>query len=135
MSSSDYQFESNNNTSSNRRLSQVNNQIRDLMQEIFLKEFGSSLGLISIIYVKTSPDLRNARIYISAFPAINRQYDPEEVINILKQKTPKLRHLLAQKLKIKYIPKLSFSLDQTLANAQRVEELLNQVKQIKQNND
>lgn len=110
------------------RLPQINDQIRDLIQEIFLKEFGPSLGLISIMYVKTSPDLRNTRIYVSSMPTQNQQNDPEYIIKLLNQKAPKLRKSLSEKLKIKYIPELSFFLDQTLSNAQKVEELIKKIK-------
>ncbi|MFZ5392166.1 MAG: 30S ribosome-binding factor RbfA [Patescibacteria group bacterium] len=112
----------------NDRLPKINDQIRDLMQEIFLKEFGSSLGLISIMYVKTSPDLRNTRIYISSLSIQTKQDNSSEIVALLNQKASKLRKLLSQKLKIKYIPQLSFFPDQTLIKAQRVEELIKKIQ-------
>ncbi len=111
----------------NHRLPRVNDQIRDLLQEIFLHKYGSSMGLISIVFVKTSPDLRLSHVYISSVPIGNNSLSSEKVIEILKKDSGKLRYLLGKKLLIKYIPQLIFSSDHTLSDAQRVEELINNI--------
>ncbi|MFA4930610.1 MAG: 30S ribosome-binding factor RbfA [Patescibacteria group bacterium] len=104
------------------RLDQVNDQIRDLLVGIMQRLYGIEYGLISVIKVKTSPDLRSAKVFVSTLR------DKMDIAKFLNQEKKRIRYLLAEKLTIKYIPELHFVNDNTLQAAERVEELLRKVK-------
>ena len=67
-------------------------------------EFDGSLATITDIDV--SSDLENAVISVSIFP----QDKAEEGLEILRKRQPWLQHLLAEKLRIKHMPKIAFQL-------------------------
>jgi ribosome-binding factor A len=70
----------------------------------------------SILRVETSADLSSARVYISG-----GQSDFEAVAGLF-------RNEIAQNMRIKRVPNLRFIVDLGEQNAQRVEELLKQIK-------
>lgn len=87
-----------------------------------------SNSFITISEVKTSPDLYNSRISISFF---NEEKNNKEILKVLNDSKGYIRKELANKIRIKRIPDLFFVEDKTDQNANRVEELLAQIKQDK----
>ena len=75
-----------------------------------------------ILYdVVVTNDLGLARIYFS--PSASSQ-DATEVLNGLESASGYLRNQLGKNLKLRKIPELRFIIDETEANSQKIEELL-----------
>lgn len=108
-----------------KRISQVNSLIKKEVGELFLKELELPLGcLATISEVKTSRDLGIAKILISAIPDEKK----DEIMAEIKKKTFKLQTLLNKKLVLYRIPKLVFNFDEKIIKAERINQLLDNLK-------
>lgn len=81
-------------------------------------------GLISIIAVDTTPDLRYAKIYVSVLD----KSDVKEVVKGLKSAAGYLRRELGQVMQLRYTPELIFAADDSIAEGAHILELLNELE-------
>jgi len=79
------------------------------------------IGFVTITRVDVSPDLRNARLYVSV---LGSDADVEESISHLKHALGYIRHRIAPKLDLRYTPLLSVVHDDTELRADRIEKLI-----------
>ena len=79
-------------------------------------------AMISVTQVRVSPDLGNAKIYVSIFPAEKR----EAGMKALQVKQTQTRHALAGAIgkQVRKIPELQFFIDDSLDYAEEIERLL-----------
>jgi ribosome-binding factor A len=75
---------------------------------------------ITVSEVRLSPDLRNATAYVMPLGGGN----VAAVLAALKRGTPALRALVAPELTLRYTPNLTFALDMTFDQADRISALL-----------
>jgi ribosome-binding factor A len=84
-------------------------------------------GMVSIASVKITPDLYEARIYLSFFkvedPATTLKYIEEKSREIKKDLTERVRHQLRS------MPILQFYIDDTLEYVDKMEHLFKQIHQ------
>ncbi|MCX7911605.1 MAG: 30S ribosome-binding factor RbfA [Dehalococcoidales bacterium] len=79
---------------------------------------------LSVTEVVTSPDLRHARVYVSS---IVGEQEGLKVLEVLNAATGFLRSELAKKVRLRYIPELSFHWDNSIERGDRILRLLDQV--------
>ena len=84
-------------------------------------------GMVSISSVKITPDLFQARVYLSLFQ-IKQQ---EVVLEKINEKNKEIRKELGMRVRhqLRSIPELTFYIDDTLDYAFKIEELLNKIKE------
>jgi len=107
-------------------------QISGLIQEdinFIFQRLGLNMingGMVSISSVKVTPDLLEARIYLSVFNAADNQ----NVLTKIKERAWEIKKELAARVKnqLRRIPELKFFLDDTLDHAFKMEELFKQIK-------
>jgi len=105
-----------------RRQARVNDLLRRQLGSILEKEFRDQMPALSTVTeVRTTGDLRHARIFVSVYAERVRQ---EETIRFLQNNRNELRHLLAAQVILKYLPSLDFVLDLSAEHALRIEALL-----------
>jgi ribosome-binding factor A len=82
--------------------------------------------MLTVTVVRTSPDLRMARIFISVFPDGKGETAIAEVETHYRE----IRNLLGQRIKsqVRFIPELQFFLDDTLQEVEKMEDLLSHLK-------
>lgn len=103
------------------RITKVNEQIRKLLGEIMERELSLKPGvIITIAKVDTSKDLRYTRMFISVFPESETRY----VSETLKKELSGIQKNLYAKLYMRPMPKLSFEIDTTEQEADKVEKIL-----------
>lgn len=83
------------------------------------------LGFVTITGVKMSHDLRTARVYISVLGDDDAQ---KETLEGLARATPFLRRALGPRLRLRHIPELFFSYDDTLERGSQIDRLLDRLK-------
>ena len=107
------------------RIDKVENLIKEEISLIFLHKLQDpELGFVTITNVKVSPDLRNAKIYISILDKENRESAFEKV-NELKGY---IKGLLSQRInKLKYMPDLTFFIDDTIDYVEKMEKLFKKI--------
>jgi ribosome-binding factor A len=86
------------------------------------------VGFASITHVEVSGDLRHAKIFVSVLGSENEQ---AATIQALKHATGFLRHELASRLVLRYMPELVFKLDTSIEKGTRVLELIREIEQDK----
>lgn len=103
------------------RITKVNELVRKLLGEIMERELSLKPGVImTIAKVDTSKDLRYTRMFISVFPESETRY----VSETLKKELPQIQKKLYAKLYMRPMPKLSFEIDTTEQEADKVEKIL-----------
>lgn len=81
-------------------------------------------GLISITKVSTSPDLKHAKVFIST---LGDKVNKNEILQGFTAASGFLRRQLANRLKLKHMPELSFHLDNSIERGAEVLRLIEQV--------
>ncbi len=110
--------------SKSKRSRQVSDLIhRDLALILRRETNDVRLNQISVTEVNVSPDLRNARVYYTLLD--DCQLD--EVKKALAKGTGFLRHALADKLTLRYVPKIEFIYDKNLEQAEQLSSLINKL--------
>ena len=80
-------------------------------------------GMISVTKVKTSPDLRYARVYISLLNCKN----VKETLDGLKSASGFMRTELAKRVNLRYTPELRFEIDDSMEYGARIENILKNI--------
>ena len=111
-----------------KRQKQVASEISKELNDIFLK-MGLNMqdgGMVSISSVKITPDLYEARVYISLFKVKN----PEAALEKFKERSSEIRGELGKRMRhqLRSIPQLTFYIDDTLDYVFKIEELLDNIK-------
>lgn len=110
------------------RLLRVGEQFRHILSELLARgevhDDIVSATAISVTEVRMTPDLRNATAYIK--PLLGAGED--DVVHALRQNTAFLQREVAQRLGLKFAPKLRFRKDESFAEADRIEALLRDPK-------
>lgn len=108
------------------RTERVGAMIREALGEQFQRNPPDFLdGMVTVVSVKMSPDLRIAKVYVSIFRSST---DPELIIRRLNTHMPEIRKRLNQQVHLRYSPELRFYRDDTLDAAERIDELLRSVR-------
>ncbi|MCO5287442.1 MAG: 30S ribosome-binding factor RbfA [Chitinophagaceae bacterium] len=111
-----------------KRQKQVAAEITKELNDIFLKMQLNMQGggMVSISTVKMTPDLYEARIYLSLF----RVSDENEVLNKFKTHSSEIRGELGKRMRhqLRIIPQLVFYKDDTLDHVFRIEQILDDIK-------
>jgi len=101
--------------------------IRHALVEIFQREDLRDPALagvsLTVSEVRASPDLKNASVYCAPLGASVSGAN-EAVIIALNKIAPHLRHLLGQKIDLKYTPALSFRNDESFSEASKIDTIL-----------
>ncbi len=102
--------------------------VRHALVEIFQREDLRDPALaglsITITEVRLTPDLKQATVFSAPLGASIDQEKHPEIIKALNHAAPHLRHLLGQKIDMKFTPSLVFRPDESFAEARRIDELL-----------
>src|SRR5487761_2468840 len=111
-----------------KRQKQVAGVILKEMNDIFLRMSLNMLegGMVSIASVKITPDLYEARVYVSFFQV----KDPEKALEKITEKSSEIRGELGNRVRhqLRSIPQLTFYIDDTLDYVFKIEELLDKIK-------
>jgi ribosome-binding factor A len=100
----------------------VDEAIRQVIGEAVAGELKDPrVGFVTVTDVRTSADLRHARVYVSVLGGEERRV---ETLAGLQSAHGYLQGLLAGQLHLKRTPVLEFSYDETTDRAMRLEELL-----------
>ena len=115
------------NQPSNRQL-KVGQQIRFLVSNFFIKEdfifenFDSKN--LTIVDVTLSPDLKNARIFVTT----NSISENQLLIDKLNNKSKLIQKKIASNLNLKFAPKIKFFFDNSLQYSTKINSILENIK-------
>ena len=106
------------------RMRRVDEAMRQVLGDALAHELKDPrVGFVTLTDVKTSPDLRHARVYVSV---LGDQPAREATLAGLRSAHGFLQGRVAGELRLKRTPELRFELDDTAERAARLERLINE---------
>ena len=110
------------------RVLKVGERVRHILSELLARGEAHDDVLrahtISVTEVRMTPDLRNAKAYVK--PLMGE--DETAVLKALRTNTAFFQKEVAQRLGLKFAPRLSFQPDESFDEADRIERLLSDPK-------
>lgn len=110
------------------RCLKVGEEIRRLLSSIFQENMFWDARLrdasLTVTEVRMSPDLKSARIFFIPFG----QESTAPVLAALKIEAPRIRKLLASKVRLRSVPEIYFHVDTSYEKFQQVNKLLKDPK-------
>jgi ribosome-binding factor A len=109
-----------------KRSEKVGDLIREEISQILLRELKDPrIGFVSITKVDLSDDLRVAKVYYSVFGGAQEK---EESFQGLESAKGYIKRELGRRVRLKYMPEISFIFDDSFEYGEHIEELLRGVK-------
>jgi len=81
-------------------------------------------SLISVTQVQTSPDLKNAKVFVSV---LGEKNEADNALKAFRSAAGYFRHELSHRLTTRVIPELTFELDESIERGVRLTKLIEQV--------
>ena len=107
------------------RILRVNELIQKELGQIILREIEFPKNtLVTITRVETSPDLNQAKVYVSCLP--DNQGD--RMLQVLKRQGYHIQHKLNKRLETKIIPRIRFIKELKTMQDGRIEQILAKIK-------
>jgi ribosome-binding factor A len=106
------------------RMRRVNEAVRQVLSEAVGELKDPRIGFVTVTGVKTSPDLRHARVYVSVFGSEDER---EESLAGLEAARGVLQGRVARELRLKRTPQLAFEYDPTVERGVRMTQLIDEL--------
>jgi len=104
------------------RMRRVDEAVRQVLADALAGELADPrVGFVTVTDVRTSPDLRNARVFVSV---LGDETARDATLDGLRSAHGLLQRQIAAQLHLKRTPALEFVYDSTTDRALRVDELL-----------
>jgi len=108
-----------------KRSARVGDLIREEIADMIMNKIKhKNLGFVTVTGAKVSDDLRNATVYISV---LNKE-DAEKTVRKLSSLSALFRGELGRRLKMKYVPSLTFKIDESIQYGMKIDKLLDNIK-------
>ncbi len=107
-----------------RRNERVAEEIRGVLAEAIREVRDPAVGFVTLTGVGLSPDLRQARVFVSR---LGTEADRDAAVAALNHAVPFLRHAVATKARLRYTPALRFVSDPTIERGSRVEAIIQEL--------
>lgn len=108
------------------RIQRVSDELKRIISEILIKELPDDRGnLLTVTKVNCTPDLREAKVYISIY-----NEDPDQRRQSLRRiirHGSYIRKLVGSRITLKYLPLLHFLEDDTIQYVEKIERLIQQI--------
>jgi ribosome-binding factor A len=106
------------------RMRRVNEAVRQVLSEAVGELKDPRIGFVTVTGVETSPDLRNARVYVSVLGSERKR---EATLAGLGAAHGVLQARIASELRLKRTPQLAFEYDPTVDRGLRVSQLIDEL--------
>lgn len=104
------------------RMRRVDEAVREVLGDAISKDLKDPrVGFATVTAVKTSRDLRHARVYVSV---LGDERSRVATLEGLRSAHGFLQGVIARKMKLKHTPTLVFEYDETVERAARLSELI-----------
>jgi ribosome-binding factor A len=84
------------------------------------------VGFVTITGVKMTPDLRHARIFVSA---MGTEKQKRESVEVLNHAAGWIRRELGQRIRMKFLPEIVFAADTSQEYGERIDRLLDEIRE------
>jgi ribosome-binding factor A len=103
------------------------------MQDLFREEISSIIhkeikdpgfGFVTILDVKMTEDLKHAKVLYSVYGS---EGEKKKTVEALRRATGYIKHVLGKRIKLRYMPDVTFILDTEQDKRTKIDELLKKV--------
>ena len=110
------------------RPDRVGEEIRDLIAEILARGevHDPGIGFITLTRVKVTTDLQIARVF---YTSLGDEKARKETSRALQRATGFFRRQVGARLQLRRVPELEFRFDESIANQDRIEQILRDIHQ------
>jgi ribosome-binding factor A len=106
------------------RMRRVDEAVRAVLSDAIAKDLSDPrVGFVTVTAVKTSPDLRHARVYVSI---LGDESVRDQTLQALQAAHGFLQGRLASQMTLKHTPQLTFHFDESVQRGMRITQLLDQ---------
>ena len=110
---------------SNNRMGRVAKELQREISRIILYELSDPrLGFITVTRTEPSPDLLCSKVFVTI---LGNEEARKTSITLLNNATNYIHNLLIKRIRMRYIPKLSFHFDESVEKELNVYKLLNKI--------
>jgi len=103
------------------RMRKVDELLREVVAEEVALLKDPRIGFVTITGVETSPDLRSARVFYSVLGDQQQREDTQEGLD---HAAPRIQSRLGHQVRLKYVPRLRFVVDESVERGMRITALL-----------
>jgi ribosome-binding factor A len=106
------------------RMRRVNESVRQVLSEAVGRLKDPRIGFVTVTGVETSPDLRQARVFVSVLGSERKR---TQTLAGLQAAHSVLQAQLARELRMKRTPQLAFEYDPTVERGVRISQLIDEL--------
>jgi len=106
------------------RMRRVNESVRQVLAEAIGELKDPRIGLVTVTGAETSPDLRQARVFVSVLGSERKR---ERTLEGLEAAHGVLQARLARELRMKRTPQLTFEYDPSVERGVRMSQLIDEL--------
>lgn len=114
------------------RRARVAEEFREILAEEIQRLKDPRIGFVTVIGVQVTADLRRAWVSYSVLGDDKQQ---RATAAGLRSATAHLRRTLGQQVRLRKLPELEFQMDQTIAQHQRIEEIIDRLHRAEASDD
>jgi ribosome-binding factor A len=104
------------------RLRRVNEAVRQVLSDAITQDLKDPrVGFVTVTAVDVSTDLRHARVFVSV---LGDPADREATLDGLRAAHGFLQSRIADELRLKHTPTLTFAIDESIERGMRISELI-----------
>ncbi len=109
-----------------RRVDRINGLLREELSHLIARQVKDPRisGVVSVTQVKTSADLRSARVYVSVMGDAATKRD---TLQGIQSASSYLRRELRDRLALRYVPFMKFELDESMEDADHLLRIMDQL--------
>lgn len=107
------------------RIDRVDELLKEEIAGVLRDAKDPRVGFVTVMDVKTTPDLRHARVYVSV---LGEEEEKQETMEVLRKASGWVRVRVGEEVTLKFLPELHFELDRTLERAARLDELIDEMR-------
>ncbi|MFA5192229.1 MAG: 30S ribosome-binding factor RbfA [Verrucomicrobiia bacterium] len=111
------------------RMQRVSELIKQEVSAIISRDIVSeNVGMITVTGCEVASDLKTARVYISVIGDAGKQ---AAALALVERHQGHIQRALGRAVVLKYIPHLTFYIDESIERADRIEKILNEIEREK----
>lgn len=110
----------------NNRMGRIDEELKKELSQIISYELKNpdATGMISVTRVKTTPDLKYAKVYVSMLNSNSK----EKTIEALKKSAGYIRSQIAKRVNLRITPELVFEEDDSMEYGMKIDSILKDLK-------
>lgn len=107
------------------RPSRVSEEFREILAEEIPRLKDPRVGFVTVVGVRVTPDLRRARVF---YTTMGDERARRATAAALRSARGHLRKVIGDQVRMRVLPDLEFEEDESVQTANRIEQLLQQVR-------